>query len=124
MFESIRLRYFIAKARADLKVQSNNQKFVNLICELPTNEKLMATLREQAYFLKDKNAHFIVMCIVLGESLTSSELSFEMKLTCSRLLAERMERVSGSQFRLRHLMIFGELEEKLLFWWSENGIEI
>ena len=37
MFEVFRLRVFVAKVQAELKAQHNDQKFVNEICQLPSN---------------------------------------------------------------------------------------
>lgn len=121
MFEGFKLRLFLAKVQAELKAQYADQQFVNLICQLPSNIDQLNVLREHAYYRNDRIAPFLAVCHILHESLLVDELPPEVKNICAALLAQRLQKASADpQFRLRHIMIFGELEQKLSEWASEN----
>jgi len=123
MFEGLKLRLFIAEVQAELKAQCDDQQLVNQVCQLPTNVEQLNLLRKQAYFRKDKIAPFLATCYILYESLLSEELPFEVKQICAALLAQRLQKASSNPpFRLRHIMIFGDLEQKLSSWAAENNL--
>lgn len=123
MFYVFRLRLFIAKVQAELKAQYDDQDFVNRICQIPTNMEALATIKDSAYFRKEKVAPFLAVCHVLGESMYSEDLAQEERTICASLLAQRLEKVDGDpHFRMIHLMVFGDLEEKIMQWASENEI--
>lgn len=121
MFELIKARMYIAKVQAELKAQYADQAFVNRVCQLPENLKQLRVLREQAYYKKDRIAPFMNVCHILGESISSKSLPESDREICASLLAQRLQKASTDpQFRLRHIMIFSDLEEKLSDWAAEN----
>ncbi len=123
MFEGLKLRLYLAKIQAELKAQYDDQQFVNLICQLSSNVEQLNVLREHAYYRKDRIAPFLAVCHILHESLLVDDLPLEVKKICAALLAQRLQKASTDpQFRLRHIMIFGELEQKLSAWTSENEL--
>ncbi len=123
MFEAIKLRIFVARVQAELKAQYDDQQFVNYICQLPTNIEQLNVLREHAYYRKDRIAPFLAVCHILHESLLVTDLPVETKKICAALLAQRLQKAAGDRlFHLRHIMIFGELEQKLSAWGAENGL--
>lgn len=124
MFESIKARMYIAKVQAELKAQCGDQAFVNRVCQLPENLKQLGMLREQAYYRKDRIAPFLNACHVLGESMNSGLLSKKDREACASLLRQRLQKVSeDTQFRLRHIMIFSDLEEKIDRFEQEEYLE-
>jgi hypothetical protein len=121
MFESIKLRLFVAKVQAELKAQYDDQSFVNRVCQLPENLEHLNVLREQAYFRKDRIAPFLAVCHILDASLNATALPLETRKICAALLGQRLQKASSDpHFRLRHIMIFGHLEENLSEWVMEN----
>ncbi len=122
MFNSLKLRLFVAKIQAELLAQYNDQNFVNRVCQSPENLDNLNILRQQAYYKKDGAAPFITTCNLLGECIDSEQLSMEDRHICASLLAQRLNKTSNDpSFRHRHIMIFGGLEEKLSAWTHENG---
>lgn len=114
MFEVQKSRWFLAKVQAELKAQYNDQEFVDLICQLPSNLEKLDLIRKHAYYRKEKIAPFMAVCFVLCESLESSELPFDKKQTCAALLTNRLQKISTDpHFRLMHIEFIGELEQKL-----------
>ncbi len=54
--------------------------------------------------------------------MESDLLTQEDRAICAGLLAQRLEKVSSNpHFRSRHIMIFGDLENKLSEWTAENS---
>lgn len=125
MFAVIRMYLYMMRVQAELKGQHNEQAFVNLVCHRPATIEDLRTLREEAYFRTDKIAPFMGVCRVLSNALTDLDLPFDARRTSASLLAQRLIRIGNDpQFRLRHLMIFGELEEKLRDWMEANPQEL
>lgn len=123
MFDGLKLRFFVAKVQAELKAQYDDQQFVDSVCQLPTNFEQLDVIRQHAYYRKDSIAPFLAACHILYESLISAGLSLDTKKICAALLAQRLQKAAGDpQFRLRHIMIFGDLEQKLSDWASENNL--
>jgi hypothetical protein len=121
MFELIKARVYIARVQAELKAQYDDQAFVNRVCQLPENLKQLRVLREQAYYKKERIAPFMNVCHILGESINSDSLSEGDREICASLLAQRLQKAATDpQFRLRHIMIFSDLEEKLKDWAAEG----
>ena len=113
---------FIAKVQAEIKAQYNDQSFVNRVCQHTDNVEQLTTLRGQAYYRKEKVAPFLHACHILAESMNNSSFSKEDRSVCASLLAQRLENASSDQaFRMRHIMIFGDLEEKVQEWGRVNG---
>src|SRR5690606_3793542 len=111
----------IAKVQAEIKAQHDDQDFVNRLCQLPEHIEQLDSLRQQAYYRKYPIAPFLNACHVLGEGIDSQSLSENDRKLCAFLLAQRLQKVSSDpSFRMRHIMIFGNLEEKLNQWISNN----
>lgn len=122
MFEAIKLRMYFAKIQAELKAQYNDQAFVNRVCQLPHIVDQLDEIRTKAYYKGQKIAPFLNVCFVLGEAMESDLLSQEDRAICAGLLAQRLEKASSDpHFRLRHIMIFGDLENKVSEWAAENA---
>lgn len=123
MFERFKLRVFVAKVQAELKAQHNNQQFVNTVCGQPSNIEKLNTLREHAYYRGDRIAPFLATCEVLRSSLRLAELPKDVRQICASLLAQRLQKAATNpSFRLRHISLFGDLEEDLSQWARENGL--
>ncbi len=121
MFKILRLRFFIAKVQAELFEQLSDQSLINRICQLPGNLENLAVIKECAYYRKDGCAAFLAACHVLSKSMYSAELSQEERAVCAVLLFQRLEKVNlDMQFRMRHLMLIGELESATRQWAAEN----
>ncbi len=117
MFEALKLRLFISKVQAELMAQHRDQSFTNTVCQLPSNIEQLNSLREHAYYRKDKIAPFMAVCHLLGESLESEKLEIDTKKICAALLAQRLQKArSDRHFHMRHFQIFGDLEQKLEQW--------
>ena len=117
MFEALKLRFFISKVQAELMAQHRDQNFTNTVCQLPSNMEQLNILREHAYYRKDKIAPFMAACHVLGESLASDTLDIDTRKMCAALLTQRLQKArSERHFHMRHLQIFGDLEQKLEQW--------
>lgn len=122
MFEAIKLRMYFAKIQAELKAQYNDQAFVNRVCQLPHIMEQLVEIRTKAYYKDQKIAPFLNVCFVLGEAMESDLLTQEDRAICAGLLAQRLEKASSDpHFRLRHIMIFGDLENKVSEWAAENA---
>jgi|SRR5690606_14738854 hypothetical protein len=122
MFEAIKLRMYIAKIQAELKAQYNDQAFVNRVCQLPPIMEQLGEIRTKAYYKGQKIAPFLNVCFVLGEAMESDLLTQEDRAICARLLAQRLEKASSNpHFRSRHIMIFGDLENKVSEWSEEKA---
>ncbi len=114
---------FVAKVQAELMAQHKDQHFVNHICQLPEHIDQLVSIREQAYFRRDATAPFIAACHVLCASLTNIAVSEQDKVICASLLAQRLEKVAGNPpFRLKFILIFGEIEEKFANWVTERSV--
>lgn len=121
MFELLKAKIYLSKIQAELKSQYGDQAFVNKVCQLPENIEQLRVLREQAYYRKDRIAPFLNVCHILGESMSSESLSEGDREICASLLAQRLQKAySDPQFRLRHITIFGDLEDKIREWAAEN----
>jgi hypothetical protein len=121
MFEGIKVRMFLAKIQAELKAQYNDQRFVNRVCQLPSTLEQLGALRTQAYYKDRKEAPFLTVCFILGEAMESDQLSLEDREISASLLAQRLEKVSSDQqFRLAHIMIIGDLEQRVVRWAEQN----
>jgi hypothetical protein len=117
MFETLKLRFFVAAVQAELKAQHDDQAFVNQVCQSPENINHLRAARTDPYFPKGKIGAFMATCLVLAESMDSEELSKETKDICARLLVQRLRKAAANeQFRLRHLFFFGRLEERVVVW--------
>ncbi|MCP5161212.1 MAG: hypothetical protein H6999_12690 [Hahellaceae bacterium] len=122
MCEAIKLRMYFAKIQAELKAQYNDQVFVNRVCQLPHIMEQLGEIRTKAYYKGEKIAPFLNVCFVLGEAIESDLLTQEDRAICAALLAQRLEKVSSDpHFRLRHIMIFGDLENKVSKWAANNA---
>lgn len=125
MFEGIKLRWFIAKVKAELKAQYDNEEFVTQICNQPSNIEQLTILHKHAYYRKHSIAPFIASCHILHESLLITHIPLETKNICATLLAQRLQKaLSDRHFHLQHIMIFGELEQKLADWHEENNFDL
>lgn len=121
MFELLKAKIYLAKIQAELKAQYGDQAFVNKVCQLPENLEQLRVLCEQAYYRKDRIAPFLNVCHILGESMSSKSLSEGDREICASLLAQRLQKASSDpQFRLRHIIIFGDLEDKIREWAAES----
>tara|TARA_R110000851_G_scaffold79856_1_gene175851 strand:- start:3134 stop:3478 length:345 start_codon:yes stop_codon:yes gene_type:complete len=113
---------YFAKIQAELKAQYNDQAFVNRVCQLPHIMEQLGEIRTKAYYKEQKIAPFLNVCFVLGEAMESDLLTQEDRATCAALLAQRLEKASSDpHFRLRYIMIFGDLESKVSEWAAENA---
>ena len=113
MFGFFKNGLFLAKIQAELKGQYDDQYFVNTVCQHPEILEMLMVLKDEAYYRKDKNASFITVCTVLGEVAFSNLFASEVKEVAVSLLAQRLLDVEANpQFRHRHIMIFGRLEQK------------
>lgn len=123
MFDSLKLRFFMSKVQAELIAQYNDQSFVNKVCQLPEHVEQLDMIRRAAYYRKEKVAPFLAVCFILGECIDSEFLTQEERHIAAALLAQRLQRVSSDpSFRLRHIMIFGDLDAKLSTWSRENEL--
>lgn len=121
MFESIKLRLFVAKVLAELEAQHNDPAFAKLICLAPSNLEHLNTLREAAYYRKDKIAPFLATCHILAESLNLNEIPNEEKKICAFLLAQRIEKASNDRhFWVKHVVILTSLKRQLYEWGANN----
>lgn len=121
MFETIKFRMYIAKTQAELKAQYSDQDFVNRVCQLPENIEHLRDVREHAYYGRDRTAPVINVCHVLCEGMNSKSLSEDDREVCASLLAQRLQMVaSDPHFKLRHFLIFSDLEEKIADWAATN----
>ena len=112
---------YFAKIQAELKAQYNDQDFVNRVCQLPSIMEQLGEIRTKAYYKGKKIAPFLNVCFVLGEAMESDLLTQEDRAICVGLLAQRLEKASSDpHFRLRHIMIFGDLENKVSNWAAAN----
>ena len=117
MFEVLKYRWYLARVQAELKAQYNDQEFVDLICQLPSNQEKLHHLHKHAYYRKEKIAPFMAVCFVLSESLESSVLPHDKKTICAELLGQRLQKISTDpHFRMRHIEFIDELEMKLADW--------
>tara|TARA_R110002124_G_scaffold150059_1_gene316374 strand:+ start:559 stop:927 length:369 start_codon:yes stop_codon:yes gene_type:complete len=122
MFEKIKLRIFFAKIQSELIDQYNDQTFVNKICQLPYTMEQLIKVKEEAYYKGQKIAPFLHVCFVLGEGMESDLLTQEERAICAGLLTQRLEKAaSDTHFRLKHIMIFGDLESKVTTWAAKNA---
>lgn len=113
------------RVQSELLGQCRDQQFVNLVCHRPDTVEELRSLRKNAYFRTDTIAPFIGACRVLLNALNDGELPLETRKICATLLAQRLARVQADpQRRLRHLLIFGELEEKLDAWMLANMSDV
>jgi hypothetical protein len=117
LFEYFNVRLFLARVQTNLMAQHKDQSFTNTLCQKPEHLEYINFVRENSYFKRDKIAPFLVVCGLLGRGLEDNSLSNEQRTLCARLLADRLHRVNADQhFRLKHIFIFGELEDKLESW--------
>lgn len=121
MFEQIRTYLFQMRVQAELKGQYGDQAFVNRVCHAPAVVKEIHDMRVSAYFKKDKVAPFLTVCQVLNIGMSCEAFDEETRGKCAALLAQRLQRIAEDpQFRLRHLLMIGELEERVRNWASDN----
>ncbi len=122
MFEGIKLRMFFAKIQAELKAQYNDQQFVNRVCQLPPTMRLIAESRDHVYFEGTKIAPFLYVLIVLGEAVTSDLLPEEDRNLSAALLADRLSKANSDPgFRIAHISVIHEAEEKLSEWGAKRA---
>lgn len=121
MFKLIRTYLFQMRVQAELKGQYEDQAFVNRICHAPDAVKEIYEISVNAYFKKDKVAPFLTACQILNLGMKNDAFDHKTRSACAALLAQRLQRVeSNPQFRLRHLLIIGEFEERVRNWAAEN----
>ncbi|MDR6984322.1 hypothetical protein J2X32_002966 [Rheinheimera pacifica] len=114
MFEKFKRKIFLAKIQAELKAQYNDQDFVDTVCQHPKIIEKIKLIKEQAYYRNDKIAPFLTVCFILGEAAFTDDFPKDIREISLSLLAKRLIKVGGDpQFKLRHIMIFGDLEEKM-----------
>lgn len=114
MISLIKNWWFVAVVKAELLAQHKNQQFVDRICHLPDNRATLEIIRKEAYYRGTKIAPFLAACGILGDSLEMDSFSVEDRRLCAALLAQRLLKVSGDEdFRFRHLLLIGGLEDKL-----------
>ncbi|EJU9841467.1 hypothetical protein P3553_15715 [Vibrio parahaemolyticus] len=124
MFGFLKNGIFLSKVQAELKAQYDDQYFVNTVCQHPEILEQVLAIKDEAYYRKDNAAPFITVCFVLGEVAFSDNFSAEFKQIAISLLAQRLLKVENDpQFRLRHILIFGDLEQKLSSYIENNPIE-
>ncbi|EGQ8136991.1 hypothetical protein MZJ28_001399 [Vibrio parahaemolyticus] len=124
MFGFLKNGLFLSKVQAELKAQYDDQYFVNTVCQHPEILEQVLVIKDEAYYRKDKDAPFITVCFVLGEVAFTEKFPTEFKQIAVSLLAQRLLKVeSDPQFRLRHILIFGDLEQKLSSYLRDHPIE-
>lgn len=124
MFGFLKNGAFLSKVQAELKAQYSDQYFVNTVCQHPEMLEQILAIKDEAYYRKDKSTPFITVCFVLGEVAFTDKFSAEFKQIAVSLLAQRLLKVENDpQFRLRHLLIFGDLEQKLSSYIENHPIE-
>ena len=125
MIEYIKARLFQAKVQAELMAQCKDQQFVNEVCHPIKYIDLVNTLRRVAYYKGTKIAPFLTVCAVLGEAINDTELPFHTRFLCAAHLHNRLEKsASNPQFRVQHLLLIGELEDKMSSWTKKNRAAI
>lgn len=121
MCELIRTYWFQMRVQAELKGQYDDQAFVNRLCHAPEVLKEIHDMRVSAYFREDKVAPFLTVCQVLNLGMSNEAFDQDTRSICAALLAQRLQRIAQDpQFRLRHLLMIGELEERVRDWATDS----
>ncbi len=99
MFDSIVLRFRIAKVQAELKAQHNDQLFVNEICQDYNSVNIINFYFQDSLFRKKKDAAFLVVCAILAKAILSKDMDDSSREVCCLLLRDRVDRInSDSQY--------------------------
>ncbi|HBA2797234.1 TPA: hypothetical protein J6M81_001814 [Escherichia coli] len=109
LFGLIKTMYRQAKVQNTLKQQCDNQEFVNQICHPREAVELIHYLYENAYYRKDNLAHWLIACIVLMRAMTDDTFPESIRIKARYHLEERINAMPND-FRIRHCVIVGELE--------------
>lgn len=117
MFDSIILRFRVAKVQAELNAQINNQSFVNHLCQLPQSLRLINFLSKNAYYRKRKDSAFLMVCALMLEIINDEEQQVEDRAACCDILKERLGRIKRDEaYSAQNMWLVQECERTINFW--------
>ncbi|SUB83054.1 Uncharacterised protein [Pragia fontium] len=119
MFNSIVLRFRIAKVQAELKAQHNDQRFVNEICQDYNSVNIIDFYFQDSLFRKRKDAGFLVVCAILAKAICLKNIDDPNREICYLLLRDRVDRInSDSQYASQNSDILSDCNLALKAWRS------